>query len=115
MRFALFLFVLLLICSCERRESAVRQRVVGTWALTNGHGTITIAPNGSLHSHFTGSTQAWTYEGTWHIKGEDQIILTTTSSNSVPCHDTASGRIIRADGRELIYEMSGQTISLSRK
>jgi hypothetical protein len=53
-------------------------------------------------------------EGTWRLK-DDQIVFTTTTSNSMTCTDVASARIIRADGDELVYDLHGQTISLSRK
>lgn len=105
---------LLFAVGCGQHDASLRQRITGTWGLTNGHGVITIAPDGSMLSRFTGSTQSWTYEGTWQLKG-GQIEITTTKSNSIPCSDVMLARIIRADGHELVYDLSGQTISLSRK
>ena len=114
MKFVFLLAPLLMMAGCGQRDAALRQKIAGTWELTNGHGVITIASDGSMFSRFTGSTQSWTYEGTWQLR-DDQIVITTTKSNSMPCRDVASARIIRADGHELVYDLSGQTISLSRK
>src|SRR5437868_1173164 len=114
MKFTLLLASLFLIAGCGQREAALRQKIMGTWELTNVHGVITIAPDGSILSRFTGSTQSWMFEGTWQLKN-DQIVITTTKSNSMPFRDVASARIIRADGHELVYDLSGQTISLIRK
>ena len=114
MKFALLLAALVAIVGCGQRDSALRQKITGTWGLTNGLGVITIAADGSLLFRFTGSTQSWTYEGTWQLK-DGQIVITTTKSNSIPCSDVMLARIIRADGHELVYDLSGQTISLSRK
>ena len=114
MKFTLLLAPLLIVAGCGQRQAALRQKITGTWGLTNGHGTITIASDGSMISHFAANTQTWTYEGTWQLK-DDQIVITTTKSNSVPCREASSARIIRADGHELVYDLSGQMISLSRK
>ncbi len=114
MRFAALLSLLLAIVGCGQRDTALRQKITGTWGLTNGYGVVAIAPDGSFLSRFTGGTQLWTYEGTWRLK-DGQIVITTTKSNSIPCSDVMLARIIRADGHELVYDLSGQTISLSRK
>ena len=114
MKCVLSLVLLLIVSGCDRREAALRQKITGTWQLTNRDGVLTIAPDGSMVSHFTGATQSWTYEGTWQIK-DDQIVFTTTKSNSVPCSDVTKYRIICADGHELVYDFNGQTISWSRK
>jgi hypothetical protein len=114
MRFALLLASLLISAGCGQREAALRQKITGAWELTNGLGRVTFASDGSVVSHFTASTQAWTYEGTWQLK-DDRIVITTTKSNSSPCSDVSMARIIRADSHELVYDLSGQTISLSRK
>ena len=114
MKFALLLAPLLMMAGCGQRDAALRQKIAGTWELTNGRGVITIAPDGSILSRFTGGTQSWTFEGTWRLK-DDQIVITTTKSNSMTCRDVASARITRANGHELVYDLHGQTISLSRK
>jgi hypothetical protein len=111
----LLLLLVLVGAGCQRRETAVRQRITGTWELTtNGHGEITLAQDGSLRSRFTGGTQAWNYEGTWHVE-DDRIVFTTIRSNSMPCHAVMACRILRADGHDLVYDLNGQTIALSRK
>jgi hypothetical protein len=114
MKLVLLLAPLFLMAGCGQRDASLRQKIAGIWALTNGHGVITMAPDGSLLSRFTGSTQSWTFEGTWQLQA-DQIVITTVKSNSLPFSDVVRGRIIRADGHALIYDLNGQTISLIRK
>lgn len=114
MKSALIIFILFVIVGCGQRDTALRQKITGTWGLATGRGVITIAPDGSLLSRFTNSTQVLTYEGTWRLRGE-QIVFKTTKSNSIPLNDVMRARIVRADGLELVYELNHQTISLSRK
>lgn len=114
MRFVLLLPLIFILTGCGRREATLQRKLVGTWELTNKSGVITMSADGSFLSQFTGRTQVWVYEGTWQIR-DGVIVVTTKKSNSVPRSDVNLCRIIRADGHELIYDLSGQTISLSRK
>lgn len=114
MRFMCLLPLILILSGCGRRETTLAQKIAGNWELTNKSGEITISADGGFLSQFTGRTQVWVFEGTWQVS-DGVIVLTTTKSNSVPRRDVSLCRIIRADGHELIYELNGQTISLSRK
>ena len=62
MKSVLVIALLISMISCERREGSLRKKITGTWELTNRHGVVTIAPDGSFLSRFTSRTQEWAVE-----------------------------------------------------
>ena len=114
-RFVLTLLILsTLLAACDRREAGLRQKLTGSWALTNGTGVITLAPDGSLRSRFTGRTQALAFEGTWQLR-DDVLIVSGVKSNGVLQVGETRCKILHLEGGDLVWESGGQSIHLIRK
>jgi len=114
MRFVFATGVALLLGGCSQRSGILQQKVVGTWGSIDPNGVITFGADGSVRSRFTVQSHVWTFEGTWRLNG-DEIVVTTTKSNSVPYQNVARYQIIRADDNELVYESKGQRLSWHRR
>ena len=115
MKFVLTLLVLsALLPACDRRDSKLHQKLTGSWALTNGNGVVTLAPDGSSLSRFTNRTQVVTFEGKWRFK-DDVVIFSGVKSNSVLQLGETRCRIIYVEGGELAWETGGQSTHFIRK
>jgi len=76
-----------------------------------------MAPDGNFSESFHFPKGTLTLAGTWQIK--DGILIWTTTNVSGPEPHVAVGtvdqsKIVSVDAHRLVYEVEGQTISLSR-
>jgi hypothetical protein len=99
----------------EEEDSVDRfiQQIDGTW--TNGSGTMTISPNGTFSAMWTTPTHTNFLKGTQGFRASDKVLMVYPDG---PAATSIGGekefRIVRVDGHNLVYEVDGQTNSMSR-
>lgn len=93
-------------------QTVSRKSLVGTWCAPNNF--VKFAEDGTVESGFTNRTHVLIFEGRW-LTRDNTLVLTTTKSNGVPCHDVSNFKVIRADGNHLVYSIDGQTMTFIRK
>lgn len=124
MRYAfIFVVISLLLTACERRDTKLREQIIGTW--THGDsGVMTLDSNGSFQSRWTialtNITKEWKYDGAWNVKDGVLICVITNSSainstNSVPIGSMEHWKLIRADASHLVLANGNETNLFDRK
>lgn len=99
-----------LLTSCNRPGTDVRQQLAGTWF--QGRHTLTLAPDGSYTSVFPGEP-AIIYMARWHIDG-DFLVVTDVKSNSVPIAGDTTVKIVLVDRFHLEMALGTNRISMLR-
>ncbi len=104
-----------ILTACSRRDTKLAQEIPGTW--TRSAHAMAMTPDGRFTESFLSKTGTNTFVGTWQIKDGILIFTTTNVNGTLP--DTADGsvqryKITHLDEHQLVYEMNGQTITLSR-
>jgi hypothetical protein len=61
-------------------DETVRREIVGAWSFANGHGVVTVRPNGTFSTEATNQAQKFDYKGTWDIKNGVLLMCLTQSS-----------------------------------
>jgi VCBS repeat-containing protein len=100
----------------HQSDADIRQNVSGTWT-RDVYGTMTIAPDGSWSNMVLNSNLTNFYSGTWQLK--DGVIIMTLTNTSVSDESSTIGRtkqynVIHVDDHHFVYELSGETNTLSR-
>jgi hypothetical protein len=113
-----FLVLSLLLTSCEKRDSRLRQQVVGTWG--KEHGEMILDTKGTFHSQWRGSNKSVDFFGKWEVK--NGILLASSTNidshgftNVPPVGRVDSFRIIQVDAARLVLGDKSQTNSYIRK
>ena len=93
----------------EDRVDRFIQQIDGTW--TNGSSTMTISPNGTFSAMWSNHT----FRGEQGFRASDRVLMVYPDSPAgTPTSAEKDFRIIHVDEHNLIYEVDGQTNSMSR-
>jgi hypothetical protein len=99
-------------------DAKLVRQIAGTWT-HGGLFTQTFSLDGSFSSVIGHSSALVTYQGTWLVK-DHSLVLTVTNAQGTgnhraePVGSVDSSKIIHLDDHQFIYEIEGQTITLSR-
>jgi len=97
----------------EDRVDRFIQQIDGTW--TNGSGTMTISPNGTFSAARSSPTHTNVLKGTQVFRASDKVLMVYPDG---PPGTSIGGkkefRIVHVDEHNLVYEVDGQTNSMSR-
>lgn len=87
----------------------------GTWTNENSE-TMTISPNGTFSARWGSPVQTNIFKGTELFMGGASVLRVIRDTQSVFLQDGDKKdiRILHVDGHNLIYELDGQTNSMSR-
>ena len=61
-------------------DEAVRHKIVGSWIFADGHGVVTLKPNGTFSTEATNQVKKFAYKGTWGINNGELLMCLTQSS-----------------------------------
>ena len=120
----------MLLVACRRSspaDSALHQKIVGTWAWTpveaqTSGGVTTFAANGNFvfkgTNRWATGAKEFSYEGTWQI--QDGILIFTLTKTSEPKYMPVGKvdrcKIIRADDRDLmLFAPSENSTNISHR
>jgi len=98
-----------ILTACSRRDTKLAEEIPGTW--THSAHAMAMTPDGSFTESFRSKTGTNTFAGTWQIK--DGILIFTTTNDPAGA-SVQRYKISHLDAHQLVYEMNGQTITLSR-
>jgi hypothetical protein len=96
----------------NRVDRFIRQ-INGTW--TNASGRMTISPNGTFSAVGSSRTHTNVLKGTQVFRASDKVLMVypdNTSGTSVS--GKKEFRIVHVNDHNLVYEVDGQTNSMSR-
>jgi hypothetical protein len=97
----------------ENRVDRFIQKIDGTW--TNASGTMTINPNGTFSAVWSNQTYTNALKGNQVFRASDNVLMVYPNGpGGTPIGGEKDFRIIHADDHNLIYEVDGQTNSMSR-
>jgi hypothetical protein len=97
----------------EDRVDRFIRKIDGTW--TNGSGTMTISPNGTFSAMWVNPTHTNVLKGNQVFRGNDNVLMVYPSGpDATPIGGEKYLRIIHVNDHQLIYELDGQTNSMSR-
>lgn len=97
----------------EDRVDRFIQQVDGTW--TNNSGTMSVFPNGTFSAAWWSRTQTNFLKGKQVFRGSDKVLMVYPDGPSGTAIDGEKDfKIIHVDDHKLIYELDGQTNSMSR-
>jgi hypothetical protein len=132
-RLALGLLTLSVSATCSRNDSSstnpgdvkIRKALIGTWVrpTNSSSGALTLSSDGTFKSGWTNVAsepiRSWRYEGYWSVTGGVCVAAETRSesigtTNKMP-PSTNSWRIINVDAERLVWELNGETNTLTRK
>jgi len=99
-------------------DEAVRHEIVGSWSFENGHGVVTVRPNGTFSTEATNPVKKFAYKGTWCISNGELLMCLTDSSEPQfqPVGQTNRFRILELSSTRLVHfdPLLGQTNTLHR-
>lgn len=120
-----FILLGLLLAGCKNYDAKVSQEVVGTWTrgpfswIETPLFSKTFSPDGSFTTSIGHTNALVIYEGTWLVK-DGELVMTTTNAHGTGYHQPGPvggvdrAKIIHLDDHQFIYEIAGQTNSLTR-
>lgn len=99
----------------EDKDSRFSEQLDGTWTNKNSE-TMTISPNGTFSARWVSSGNTNIFIGTEAYRGNDSVLIVVRDTQNVFLQggDKKEIRIIHIDSHNLIYELDGQTNSMSR-
>ena len=110
----------LLLAGCERPDSKLQTKLVGTWTLGNDF-EMTLAPEGKFQSRFIGKDKEATFTGNWLVSNSC-VVLTVTGKGArnwtnsiISIGDITHLSILSLDAGRLVMAADGQTNTYSRK
>ena len=97
----------------EDRVDRFIEQIEGTW--TNKSGTMTVSPNGTFSAAWWSKPQTNSFKGRQVFRARDKVLMVYPDGPAgTPMDGEKDFRIIHVDGHNLIYEVDGQTNSMSR-
>jgi hypothetical protein len=104
-------------------DANLRAKLIGNWT-RKGLGIATFTPDGSFSSAWTNlntkPAKAWMYGGRWEVRNGACLITTTktdawNATNSQSIGGTEHWKIIRLSDTNLVWELNGQRVFLTRR
>jgi len=96
----------------DRVDRLIRQ-IDGTW--TNSSGMMTVSPNGTFSAIWSSQNHTNIIKGTEVFRARDSVLMVYPDGPAgTPGTGENDFRIIHVDNNNLVYELDGQTNSMSR-
>ena len=99
-------------------DNALLHEIVGLWIFADGHGVVTIRPNGTFSTEATNQLKKFAYKGTWGISNGNLLMCLTESSEPQfqPVGQTNRPQILKLNTDTLVLfdPLLGQTNTLHR-
>ena len=113
------LFISLLVCGCNRRDTQLRDQIAGTW-VRDGVYQMRFQTDGSFVSEWTLPAGKVTFQGIWKIQNGGIVSELTNYVAQGPKITQKIGSvgrwtILTLDRTALVWSENGETVSLKRK